>query len=547
MRAVSWLGVSVVLGSLLIVNAAGGDVTPVEAVHSAQEPPLQGAELGLEFSMGYPAGWSVEITSPGEAAVSLDEDAGIFVSTLAEVSPGVPLDALLALTAHELQNEFARFQQAERESELGGELNGWPATDMYFEGTIDDEGAQMDVEGQLLLVAGEDSVFMLMALSSAADAGLWREAIDESIQTFQPVPGPLVSLGQLGVGDTLLASEVGDCETFTASDDSTFAPGERMYVLADVQGAEAVQTGEEERVVLSVPSLVLRDAQGEVFSELQDLGAVELTLEADTQSVCVWVWVDIAVDAPAGPAVAEVALRDDTSGETATLFVPLAIVQEREQPEDAQEVTVGEEFDGALGPEETHEYAVELEEGVTYVFEVRLDTLGDSVLTLLDASGEQVAFDDDSGPGLGSRIVWTAEESGEYYVLVEAYGADEGAYVLEAAEWEEFTADAEPLAIGEAASGEVDASSTSLYAAELEEGATYIFDVELGTLEDSVLVLLGPAGEELVRNDDFGGTLASQIIWTVGETGTYFVEVQAYGDNAGSYELSAAESELSPF
>ena len=40
-----------------------------------------------------------------------------------------------------------------------------------------------------------------------------------------------------------------------------------------------------------------------------------------------------------------------------------------------------------------------------------------------------------------------------------------------------------------------------------EEGQLYQIDVDLGSLPDSVLVLLGPDGWELAYNDDYGDSL----------------------------------------
>ena len=70
--------------------------------------------------------------------------------------------------------------------------------------------------------------------------------------------------------------------------------------------------------------------------------------------------------------------------------------------------------------------------GTQYVFETTLGTLSDSKLQLIGTDGVSVlAQDDDSGPGLGSRIAWTATSSGTYYVEVLPYSSSyTGSYTL---------------------------------------------------------------------------------------------------------------------
>jgi subtilisin-like proprotein convertase family protein len=71
--------------------------------------------------------------------------------------------------------------------------------------------------------------------------------------------------------------------------------------------------------------------------------------------------------------------------------------------------------------------------GTQYEFATTLLTLADSQLQVVDTDGvSQLAFDDDSGPGPASLIDWTAPASGTYYVVVNGFSADTGAYSLSA-------------------------------------------------------------------------------------------------------------------
>lgn len=64
------------------------------------------------------------------------------------------------------------------------------------------------------------------------------------------------------------------------------------------------------------------------------------------------------------------------------------------------------------------------EAGQTYVLETSLDTLGDTVLTLVDASGIELDFNNDIAPGqLASGIDYTADTTGTLYFGVQAYSS----------------------------------------------------------------------------------------------------------------------------
>src|SRR5689334_1549007 len=70
-------------------------------------------------------------------------------------------------------------------------------------------------------------------------------------------------------------------------------------------------------------------------------------------------------------------------------------------------------------------YAVTLTAGQTYTFALSgfgVGALSDAYLRLLNSSGTQVAFDDDSGPLSNSKLTFTASTSGTYYISAQGYG-----------------------------------------------------------------------------------------------------------------------------
>jgi serralysin len=75
-------------------------------------------------------------------------------------------------------------------------------------------------------------------------------------------------------------------------------------------------------------------------------------------------------------------------------------------------------------------YRITLTAGQTYVIQsTSFDGL-DSYVRLLNSSGTELAFDDDSGPGLDSRLVFTATTSGTYYISAQGFDTSIGGYTL---------------------------------------------------------------------------------------------------------------------
>ena len=73
-------------------------------------------------------------------------------------------------------------------------------------------------------------------------------------------------------------------------------------------------------------------------------------------------------------------------------------------------------------------------------------------------------------------------------------------------------------------------------------GQFYQIDVALGTLDDSMVALHDSGGWELTSNDDYGGSLASRIVWQAPDTGDYYVAVAGWG--TGSYTLTVDLSDV---
>lgn len=118
-------------------------------------------------------------------------------------------------------------------------------------------------------------------------------------------------------------------------------------------------------------------------------------------------------------------------------------------PYTLQAATVADDFLGATGttgvlavngsarsgridaPSDVDLFAVTLTAGRQYTFELRSADgagLDDPYLALLDAAGNMLASDDDTGIGLESLLTWTVATSGSYFVAAMDYDLGTGGY-----------------------------------------------------------------------------------------------------------------------
>lgn len=87
------------------------------------------------------------------------------------------------------------------------------------------------------------------------------------------------------------------------------------------------------------------------------------------------------------------------------------------------------------------------------------------------------------------------------------------------------------------------AGDSDWFRIDLLAGETYTFTVYLLSLSDSILTLRDSTGVTITDNDDanFGaGLLYSEITYTATESGTFFLDVGAFGTNTGSYVISSS-------
>lgn len=75
---------------------------------------------------------------------------------------------------------------------------------------------------------------------------------------------------------------------------------------------------------------------------------------------------------------------------------------------------------------------IRMEAGRSYEIQLTGQTLADPLLRLYDSGGRWLATDDDGGPGLNSRLVFTPGQSGLYFLEADGFGGSAGSYELSA-------------------------------------------------------------------------------------------------------------------
>ena len=222
--------------------------------------------------------------------------------------------------------------------------------------------------------------------------------------------------------------------------------------------------------------------------------------------------------------------------------------------DDATVAAVGADVEGVIDYLGDSDYFhLIAERGQFYQIDVALGSLPDSVLVLLGPDGWELAYNDDHGDSWASRIFWEAPESGDYYLVVEAReSADVGTYTLTVShstivdDHGNDIDSATVTRVPEDVEGAIDYLGDSDYFRfTAERGQFYQIDVVLGSLPDSVLVLLGTDGLELTYNDDYGDSWASRILWEAPESGAYYLVVEANGSaDVGTYTLTVSHSTI---
>ncbi len=141
--------------------------------------------------------------------------------------------------------------------------------------------------------------------------------------------------------------------------------------------------------------------------------------------------------------------------------------------------------DSGAGANDIDIYEFQATAGLRLIAETSLPTGGidmDTFLRLFDASGTQLAFDDDGGPDLYSRLVFTFTTTGTYYIGISSF--DNSAY--------------NPVTGAGAADGE----DTGDYRLRIDLEVPPVSTDVGGTLSTALNTLLGPGAGTFVRSSE---------------------------------------------
>ena len=198
-------------------------------------------------------------------------------------------------------------------------------------------------------------------------------------------------------------------------------------------------------------------------------------------------------------------------------------------------------------------FTVDCKKGRNYKIDMASKEI-DSYLRLEDASGKELAKDDDSGGLVDARISFSCRADGVYRVVCTTFAGGTGAFTLTVQESASAKTEELTLTNGTArveaeltAADATDAARTRsvcrIYAIKLAKGKSYRIDM-LSKDVDSYLRLEDSAGKELAKDDDGGGDRNARIQFDCFASGEFRIIATTYHGGVGGFILSVQEKNL---
>jgi hypothetical protein len=252
-------------------------------------------------------------------------------------------------------------------------------------------------------------------------------------------------------------------------------------------------------------------------------------------------------------------------GDTGTGTYTLAVKTERLPPDpaggdahSAASMSIGHPIQADVSYPGDHDwYRVRLNAGQSYRFLLNgsgSSALADPLLKIHDAQGQEIATDDDGGEGLNSYLEFTAPTTATYFVEAAAFDQNAtGGYTLTSEQGDipnNTQTDAVLSADGDTRQGTLaPAGDSDWYKLTLTQGQAFRVAVNggdaAGALSDPLVILHGPDGAEVARDDDGGPGLNALLEYQAAAAGDYYVEVRGFSDDAaGTYTLTLTAGEI---
>jgi hypothetical protein len=208
----------------------------------------------------------------------------------------------------------------------------------------------------------------------------------------------------------------------------------------------------------------------------------------------------------------------------------------------ARPIEAGGEARGSLAPRGDEWWRLDATAGQTYVFETRPADDLDTVIELHRAPGDdEVAFDDDSGDGLGSRLEWTSRQDDVLLLRVRAYGDVGGGYALTVTA--RAAAPMVPVAVDQPRSATLAAGAEHWFEVRVERGWEYVFSAVPDGSLDTYLTLYDESGvTEIDSDDDGGGGLGSRLVHDGTEDARLLVRLHGLGGTSGPYRFTVTRT-----
>lgn len=188
------------------------------------------------------------------------------------------------------------------------------------------------------------------------------------------------------------------------------------------------------------------------------------------------------------------------------------------------------------------DYQLFLEEGQSVIVDLMSNDF-DTYLEILTADGQSLAWDDDSGDGLNSRVAFSPAVAGTYTIRVGSFGNEtaNGAFTL--AVQAASTTQGGIITVGESVT--TISFGVTEYQLYLEAGQSVRIDLSSGEF-DTYVEVYGADGQLLDSDDDGGDGQDSRLNFTAGTGGTYRIRVRNFSnDNAnGEFTLSVQGSNV---
>ena len=225
-------------------------------------------------------------------------------------------------------------------------------------------------------------------------------------------------------------------------------------------------------------------------------------------------------------------------------------------------IRVGQSIEGALTARDPETesghaydaYSFRAREGDRFTIDLIADTFDPLVRVGQMRAGEfvELAMNDDTmETGLNSRLIFTAETTGDYIIRATPLGAgDEGAYTVALARGPELAA-AQTIEIGGSVEGALAEGDGRGAGGEIADAYRFSgqegqrIRIDMSSDEFDTYVELFDANHVSLAQDDDGAPEGtnSRLTFTLPSTGAYFIEARAFSEATGAYSLSVSEVE----